>query len=129
MDPTRRFHSAKELKIAIMKLLGNYLSSEAEQFSLTSYLPPGFRTMTPGKMIVAIPVYIMIFWLCMTLEIKNTYGAALWIERITMLIIFIGDIFIGYNYLGVQKIFPPCRSKNKFIKTLGVIGLIVIQCH
>ena len=126
MDPARRFHSAKELKIAIMKLLGNDLSSEAEQFSLTSYLPPGFRTMTPGKMIVAIPVYIMIFWLCMTLEIKNTYGAALWIERITMFIIFIGDIFIGYNYLGVQKIFPPCRSQNKIIKILGVIGLITI---
>ena len=77
-------------------------------------------------MIVAIPVYIMIFWLCMTLEIKNTYGLALWIERITMLIIFIGDILIGYNYLGVQKTFPPCRSENRIIRILGIIGFIAI---
>lgn len=126
MDPTRRFHSAKELKVALMKVLGNDLSSESEQVSVTSFLPPGFRTMTPGKMIVAIPVYIMIFWLCMTLEVKNTSGAALWMERIFLLFIMLGDILIGYNYLGIQKIFPPCRSNNKFIRTIGAIGLIAI---
>ena len=126
MDPSRRYHSAKDLKIALMKLLGNDLSSEAEHISLTSCLPPGFRTMDPGKMIAAIPAYFIIFWICLTLEIKNTSGAALWIERITVLLVFIGAIFIGYNYLDVQRIFPPCRSQNRIIRILGTIGLIAI---
>ena len=126
MDPTRRYTSVKELKSALLRALGKDSSSDDPEISAASYLPPGFRTMSPGKMIVAIPVYIMIFWLCMTLEIKNTYGLALWIERITMLIIFIGDILIGYNYLGVQKTFPPCRSENRIIRILGIIGFIAL---
>ena len=126
MDPARRFHSVEELKVALMKALGNDLSSEAEQVSLTSVLPPGFRTMTPGKMIVAIPVYIMVFWLCLSLEVKNTFGPALWLERIFLLLIMLGDILIGYNYLGIQKIFPPCRNSNKFIRAIGAAGLIAI---
>lgn len=126
MDPTRRYHSVKELKSALLRVLGKDTSSDDPEISAASYLPPGFRTMTPGKMIVAIPVYIMIFWLCTTLEIKNTYGLALWIERITLLIIFIGSILIGYNYLGVQKHFPPCRSQNKVIKIIGIIGFIAV---
>ena len=126
MDPTRRFQSAKELKVALMKALGNDLSSEADQVSITSFLPPGFRTMTPGKMIVAIPVYIMIFWLCFTLEVKNTYGAALWLERIFVLLIMLGDIFIGYNYLGILSKFPLCRNDNKVIRTIGAALFIII---
>ena len=126
MDPSRRYHSAKELKVALMRLMGKDLAPEAEQVSITSYLPPGFRTMTPGKMIVAIPVYILIFSLCFTLEVKDTSGAALWLERIALLIIFLGDIFIGYNYLGIQRIFPPCRSSNRLVRTIGTAALIAI---
>ena len=109
-----------------MRLMGKDLAPEAEQVSITSYLPPGFRTMTPGKMIVAIPVYILIFSLCFTLEVKDTSGAALWLERIALLIIFLGDIFIGYNYLGIQRIFPPCRSSNRLVRTIGTAALIAI---
>ncbi len=126
MEPSRRYSSVKELKTAITKALGHDLSPEAEQTSLTSYLPPGFRTMSIGKMIVAIPVYVMVFWLCLTLEVKNTYGPALWLERVFLLMIMLGDIFIGYNYLGIQKVFPPCRSKNKFIRIIGIAGFIAI---
>ncbi len=126
MDPARRYHSAKELKVALMRALGKDLASEAEQASLSSFLPPGFRTLTFGKMIIAAPVYTIIFWLCMTLEVKNTSGAALWLERIALLIIFIGDIFIGYNYLGIQRIFPLCRSLNKIVRIIGTALLIAI---
>ena len=126
MDPSRRYHSAKELKVALMRLMGMNLAIEAEQASVTSYLPPGFRTLSPGKMVVAIPVYIMVFVLCFSLEVKNTSGAALWLDRIALLIIFLGDILIGYNYLGIQRIFPPCRSDNKIVRTIGAATLIAI---
>ncbi len=126
MEPAKRYASVNELKNALLRALGKDNSQDNPEIAAAAYLPPGFRTMAPGKMVVAIPAYIMLIWLCMTLDIKNTSGAALWIERITMLIIFIGDIFIGYNYLGVQKLFPPCKSKNKIIHILGVVGFIAL---
>ncbi len=126
MDPSRRYRSVKDLKVALMKLMGKDLAPEASQISMTSFLPPGFRTMTPWKMIIAIPVYVMVFWLCITLEVKNTYGTALWVERFFLLLIMLGDIFIGYNYMGILNQFPPCRSSNKIIHAFGTLAFVAI---
>ena len=70
--------------------------------------PPGFRTRTPWKMLLSSVAYLFIIWLCLTLEIENTYGAKLWLERIFCLAMFIFAIFCGFNYLNVQNILPLC---------------------
>ena len=60
-----------------------------------------------------------------TLEIENTYGAKLWLERIFCLGMFIFAIFCGFNYLNVQNILPLCKSKNRFLHYVGIILLDV----
>lgn len=54
--------------------------------SASRFLTPGFRTRTPWKMLLSSVAYLFIIWLCLTLEIENTYGAKLWLERIFALV-------------------------------------------
>lgn len=48
---------------------------------------------------------------CLSLELENTYGAKLWLERIFCLGMFIFAIFCGFNYLNVQNIRHFARAK------------------
>ena len=93
--------------------------------SASRFIPPGFRTRTPWKMLLSSVAYLFIIWLCLSLELENTYGAKLWLERIFCLGMFIFAIFCGFNYLNVQNILPLCKSKNRFLHYVGIILLDV----
>lgn len=93
--------------------------------SASRFLPPGFRTRTPCKMLLSSVAYLFIIWLCLSLELENTYGAKLWLERIFCLGMFIFAIFCGFNYLNVQNILPLCKSKSRFLHYVGIILLDV----
>lgn len=116
MTPAARYQSVAELKNAV---------SQSYHDSASRFLPPGFRTRTPWKMLLSSVAYLFIIWLCLTLEIENTYGAKLWLERIFCLGMFIFAIFCGFNYLNVQNILPLCKSKNRFLHYVGIILLDV----
>lgn len=100
-------------------------AKQALRGSNSRFLPPGFRTRTPWKMLLSSVAYLFIIWLCLSLELENTYGAKLWLERIFCLGMFIFAIFCGFNYLNVQNILPLCKSKNRFLHYIGIILLDV----
>ena len=91
-----------------------------------SYLPPGFRHFKPVNMIVAAITYTFTFWICLSLEVKNSTPTTLVIERIFCLIAFIGTYLITGNYLGIQNSFPLCRSINPFIRALGILVFDIV---
>lgn len=93
--------------------------------SASRFLPPGFRTRTPWKMLLSSVAYLFIIWLCLSLELENTYGTKLWLERIFCLGMFIFAICCSFNYLNVQNILPLCKSKNRFLHYVGIILLDV----
>ena len=49
--------------------------------SASRFIPPGFRTRTPWKMLLSSVAYLFIIWLCLSLELENTYGAKLWLGK------------------------------------------------
>lgn len=100
-------------------------AKQAIHDSASRFLPPGFRTRTPWKMLLSSVAYLFIIWLCLSLELENTYGAKLWLERIFCLVMFIFAIFCGFNYLNVQNILPLCKIKNRFLHYVGIILLDV----
>lgn len=122
LDPSDRYKSVFQLSEAL-GVKGETTSADSR--SWRRFLPPGFRTGSVGNMIIATPIYAIILWLSLTLEVKDTYGYALIFERWMCLIIFLSLIACVTNYLDIQSSFPLCNSKKRFVRILGVILLTI----
>ena len=120
--PSDRYETVSELKAALEHKEPENEEPE-NQFTFRDYLLPGFRTLTPWKMLVAVSIYLMVFWLSLTLEVKDTYGASLWVQRIFCLIMFLAVIFGTCNYLSIHQHLPLCNSKYRIIRCIGIILL------
>jgi len=122
INPADRYETISELKAA----LEYQKTDDAEHLtnlSFRNYLLPGFRTLTPWKIFIATPAYLILFWLSLTLEVKDTYGAELWVQRIFCLFMFLSIIFGTCNYLDIQRFLPLCKSKHRIIKYIGTVVL------
>lgn len=88
-----------------------------------TFLLPGFRTSTGWKMLLAIPSYLLIFWLSLSLEIENVSKAELWLERIFCLLVFLAVIFGTCNYRNIQRFLPLCKSRYRMVRYVGIVLL------
>ena len=88
--------------------------------SKSTYALPGFRTKTPWKMIVASASYLFISYLCLTLTVENTYGGALWLERIFCIIMMHTIVFGCFDYRNIQKLMPLCQYQNRLVRYVGI---------
>ena len=124
LSPKERYSSVTELKKEVQPLVKSSAEIHAAvKGSTRRFLPPGYRTHTPWKMFLSSVVYIFILWLCLSLEVKNTYGAALWTERLFCLAMMLSVIFGSFNYLNFQRLIPLCRHKNWIVKGIGIVIL------
>ena len=129
INPEDRYQSVAKLKVALKQLTPPAQPKSSKMSSTTvynPYLPPGFRNKTPWKMLFASIIYLFIFWLSLSLEVKNMFGMALWVERIFCLFIFLSFILVGFNYLDIQKCFPLCKHRNRFLHYAGIVILETI---
>lgn len=132
IDPANRFDTVAALKRAILNPTGGSspapVTAQSTRFTWKSLLPPGFRTLTPWKMVVAITSYLFLFSLSLTLEPKGVTGPAIWLERIFCLLIFLSIIFCSFNYCGIQRFLPLCNCKNKLLHFISIFLLDFIIC-
>jgi len=117
LQSEERYKSVNEIK---KQLDFSPIDSSKLAYDKMMFLPPGFRHLKPINMIVASMVYIITFWLCLSLEVKDSTPVTLLIQRVFCLIGFLGVELISSNYLGVQKSFSLCRSNNRLIRILGI---------
>lgn len=125
INPSDRFESVDEL---CYNLSHNSSIQEANPHIKLweTFIPPGFRTHSTRKMILAFIGYTFIFWLSLTLQVEDTTLLQLWIERIFCLLIFLSFIFVGTNYLNIQTILPLCQHKNRLLHFFGMICLNIM---
>lgn len=126
LNPSDRFQTVAELRDALLQTKGAGKSRKITYAKKLSYVPPGFRTRTPWKMLVASMVYFFVFWLFFTMQIKNTTIITLWLERIFVLLIMLSVIFGTCDYLNFQSLIPLCRHKNIVVRVVGIILLDII---
>lgn len=119
LNPSDRYDTIKELSDELSLFLMPQ-PPRPKTHSCHRFLPPGFRTHTFWKMLLATLHYVFFFWLSLSLEVENTYGTALWIERIFVFIMFLSVVLISCNYLDIQKLFPLCNSRHRTLRSLGI---------
>ena len=119
INPTERFNSVSALNDAFLRL---YRPAEPSAKKL-SFLPPGFRTKTPWKIFISSIVYLFLIWLCSSIEITDTYGITLWIERIFCFLMMLSVVFCASNYLDIRRLIPLCKHKYRIVRYLGIVLL------
>ncbi|MBQ6967833.1 MAG: serine/threonine protein kinase [Lachnospiraceae bacterium] len=121
--PEERYTSISTLKYDLELIYKKTDNTDSVSPSAESFLPPGFRTRKPWKMIIALLTYGILFYLCSTITFKESSGSPI-IQRFFTFLILFGDIFAIFNYRDVQKFCPLCKSKNILAKILGYILML-----
>ncbi|MCD8120609.1 MAG: serine/threonine protein kinase [Lachnospiraceae bacterium] len=110
-------------------LADNPRSVAQDSFSAITYasssrrfLPPGFRRGDPARMIPSTFGYLFLFYFGFTLQVDDAVSQLdLILNRIDFTLTMFTVVFFSANYLGVQRLFPLARSKNKLAHIIGVI--------
>ncbi len=128
IDPSKRYKSVQVLKNDLLKLMETQQEIAKRPSRYFPSLPPGFRSLNLVNMLIAVPSYFLIFYVCLSMEVTGAVNVVdLWLNRFTALFIVLLDVCIGFNYLGIQNNFLMCRSKNKTIHYIGVTIFISIS--
>lgn len=122
LNPSDRYDNIDDVSDALLQCISPQ-SKKPLMRSCQKFLPPGFRTHTPWKMLLSSFFYLFFFMSSMSLEIVNTYGMALWIERFFCYIMLLTLIFVSFNYLDIKKYFFLCQNKHRIIRIFGVVLL------
>lgn len=127
IEQSKRYHSVNELKKAIIKCLNSRKDPKyTNETGSASFLPPGFRTGTPWKIITSMTFYIFFALFCASLSFKNSTHAQAVIEKITIFIMLVSYVFIIFDYGRIRDSFPLCRSDSIIVRIIGVLLLMVI---
>jgi serine/threonine protein kinase len=120
VNVSERYANVQKLKEALTN------TQKTHKSNLAKFTPPGYRTKTPWKMLLATVGYIIILWLCTTIEFDNCYGIELWGNRIILLSMFLSTLFSCFNYMDIQRLIPFCKHKNKIIHYVGIAILVFV---
>lgn len=125
INPEDRYRSVSELRSALeqLQMPANFTSNTISHTHVHTFLPPGFRTLTPWKMLIATTFYIAIIACFLSLQVENRYGATLWVYRVITMLIILSVVFVWFNYLDIQRLFPICKHKYKPVHYIGVLLL------
>lgn len=129
INPHDRMETVRELKTKIEKLQarnGDMTQHTTVSATWKNWIPPGYRTKTLWKMLTASPIYLFIFYLCLSLEVADGGVFSLWLGRITVLFMMLSVVFCCFNYRNIRRFMPLCANKYRIIRYLGVLILYYI---
>ena len=118
MDPSNRYQCVDELLRAINTAVKPQINFWTD---IRNWLPPGLRSRNPGIILSSTLWYIFITAISFSLEVKNTFGAELQMNRVFCFLIFLLETLWLGNYRNIWSYLPLSKSKNVFLKILGII--------
>lgn len=127
MNPKDRYQSVQELANALGETHDYIERDRKNQNQRTDgwrkYCPPGFRTPVLWKKFLSFAGYFVLFSIAMSLTVERTYGLPLWLNRFCFWLCALSLVFVGGDYLGIQKLMPLCGSKKRPVHYLGIFLL------
>lgn len=119
IDPKARYTSVDALLHDCQALIPSSAPVMAHGNRFYRFLLPGFRTLQPFYMLFSAVGYIVLLYSTVTLTSNNPIGVFL--DRIAFFAAFFLVILFSGNYLGVQRYFPGCSSRNRLIRIVCVL--------
>lgn len=123
LNPADRYKDVSSIK----RLLHNKsVQSESETVPLTglrSYLPPGFRTLHPLKMLVAAIGYFAIFSFSLSMQIENASPPSLAIQRGFLLVMLLSIVLCTFNYRNIQQASAFNKARGPFFRIAYIVML------
>ena len=128
IDPNNRYQDLSQLRAA---LTGHPVThSDVNEFSPADseknksrarrFIPPGFRSGSVLKMLIASFVYLAIILFCLTTSFNNVESPAERIlDKIISLLGMMSFIFWFFDWGGVSSQLPVSGSKNQIVSYLG----------
>jgi len=120
MNPKERYSSVSELKQDLENEI--YISAN-NKLGFARYVLPGFRTLTPWKIITAILGYVSIIYLSLAVSMVDANRIETIINCIFIFLIFFLIVLFTFNYLNVQKYFRMCRHNNTFVRIISILAI------
>ena len=113
MEAGDRYASIDDLVLALKKKPrnGRYIK----------YLPPGFRSLRPGRMIAATFIYICLVTAAVSADPHGISQPMKIMERIGWLIAFLSIAFFSGNYLGIQDKLRFSRLNHRWLRVVVII--------
>ena len=123
IDPNDRYQNAAELFSALEK----YRPFDKTKAALfIKWLPPGFRTLNPVKMLLSGFLYVIFFMAAMQLDVKNAPLGKEWIDKVFFLVFFLVAVaFIG-NYMDIWHVFRADRIKQPILRIVWICFIAFI---
>lgn len=123
IDPNDRYQNAAELFSALEK----YRPSDKTKAALfIKWLPPGFRTLNPIKMLLSAFIYVLFFMAAIQLDVKNAPPGTEWIDKVFFLVSFLVAVaFIG-NYMDIWHVFRADRIKQPLLRIVWICFIAFI---
>ena len=120
MNPSDRYANASELLNAFTGL--GKITAKLDSFSKVyrnTWLPPGFRTHSVWKMIVAFLFYA--FWFIAIEGSIEGHDKSEWFGDIVIVLFVFIEAFFVLNYRDIHSKLPLTKSSDLKIKLIGII--------
>ncbi len=96
-----------------------------------SWLPPGFRTGTPWKIVVAVFMYFLMTAFTFSLEFTDEYGVPepMGVQIVTKILIWLSlivSVFFIWDYRGLRQKFPFFNPKDKILRFLSDVVVFLL---
>lgn len=120
IDPEDRYQSVSELSAKLNSLAGP-VPEEADKKAENSWLPPGFRTFSPGKMIAAAFWYLFILSFAIpgiSASKSDDFGTA---DGICLAIWLFASTLVCGNYRDIAGRLPLTRSEDTRLRIAGYV--------
>lgn len=134
LDPKERHGSIADFRLDLNgRLRGWTYEPEATVQSDRRFLPPGFRTRTWWKMMLAILGYVLAFALSITYffggYVKEEYSALNnFALGLCWTMMFCWTVVYVFDYLRIRQKMPASRIKNRVLRFLGHVGIWGFGC-
>ena len=122
IDPGDRFISVRDILNALRLVRSSETGVKAKE-RFVRWLPPGFRTLKPGRIIVSLILYAFLVAVGMGLTVENPVSRLeITLNKLFFILCCLAAVFIIGNYMDVWDKIGIRKIKNKWLQWLAAIA-------